>query len=223
MTKPLSGQVALITGASRGLGAATAVALAEQGAHVVLIARTVGGLEETDDKVRAVGGQATLMPLDLAQSDKLAVLGPTLYQRFGRLDIFVANAADPGQLSPVPHGDTKAWDRAIAINLTANQRLAATLDPLLRHAPAGRAVFITDRTALNAKAYWASYGATKAALEQMAEAWAIEAAPSPLKVTLFDPGPMSTKLRTRAFPGETPGTQPGPEVAAKRLVAELLA
>ncbi|MDB5392700.1 MAG: putative dependent oxidoreductase [Rhodospirillales bacterium] len=218
MTKLLSGRVALITGASRGLGAATAVALAEQGAHVVLIARTVGGLEETDDKVRAVGGESTLMPLDLIETEKLVSLGPVLFQRFGRLDIWVANAADVGQLSTLPHADPKAWDRVLAVNLTANQRLAATLDPLLRNAPAGRAIFITDRTALAAHAYWSAYGATKAAIEQMATAWAIEAAISPLKVSIFDPGPMATRIRAKAFPGEKPGTRPSPEGAAKRLV-----
>ncbi len=223
MTKCLSGQVALITGASRGLGAATAVALAEQGAHVVLIGRTVGALEETDDKVRTVGGEATLMPLDLTETEKLVSLGPVLFQRFGRLDIWVANAADVGQLSALPHGDPKVWDRVVAVNMTANQRLAATLDPLLRNAPAGRAVFITDRTAITAQAYWSAYGATKAAIEQMAKAWAIEAAISPLKVTLFDPGPMATRLRVKAFPGEAPETQPGPEDAARRLVEHILA
>jgi NAD(P)-dependent dehydrogenase (short-subunit alcohol dehydrogenase family) len=223
MTKPLSGQVALITGASRGLGAATAVALAERGAHVVLIGRTVGGLEETDDKVRAVGGEAVLMPVDLSEPTKLVSLGPVLFERFGRLDIWVANAAELGQLSSLPHADPKNWDRVLAVNLTANQRLAATLDPLLRNAPAGKAIFITDRTALAAKAYWSAYGATKAAIEQMAAAWAIEASVSPLKVSVFDPGPMSTKLRTKAFPGEKPGTQPGPDVAAKRLVETILA
>jgi NAD(P)-dependent dehydrogenase (short-subunit alcohol dehydrogenase family) len=223
MTKPLSGQVALITGASRGFGAAVAVALAERGAHVVLIARTVGGLEETDDKVRAVGGEATLMPLDLIETAKLVSLGPVLFQRFGRLDIWVASAADLGQLSSIPHADPKNWDRVLAVNMTANQCLAATLEPLLRTAPAGRAVFITDGTALAAKAYWSAYGATKAALEQMAAAWAIEAAATPLKVSVFDPGPMSTRLRGSAFPGEKPWTQPGPEAAAKRLVELILA
>jgi NAD(P)-dependent dehydrogenase (short-subunit alcohol dehydrogenase family) len=223
MSKPLSGQVALITGGSRGLGAAAAVALARSGAHVVLIAKTVGGLEETDDKVRAVGGAATLMPLDLIETEKLAPLGPTLFQRFGRLDIFVAAAADLGQLSSLPHADPKVWDRVIAVNLTANQRLAATLDPMLRRAPAGRAVFVTDRTALAAKAYWSAYGATKAAVEQMAEAWAIEAAIFPLRVSVFDPGPMATRLRAKAFPGEAPGTQPPPELAAARLVDLIIA
>ncbi len=218
MTKPLSGQIALVTGASRGLGAATAVALAEKGAHVVLLARTVGGLEETDDKVRAAGGQATLMPVDLSEPEKLASLGPTLFQRFGRLDIWVAAAAELGQLSALPQADPKLWDRVMTVNLTANQRLAATLDPLLRAAPAGRVVFVTDRTARGARAYWSSYGATKAALEQMAEAWSIEAAVSRLKVSLFDPGPMSTRIRAKAFPGEAPGTQPAPEHAALRLV-----
>ncbi len=221
---PLSGQIALITGASRGLGAATAVALARQGAHVVLLARTVGGLEETDDMVRAAGGQATLMPVDLLETEKLAALGPTLFQRFGRLDILVAAAADPGQLCALPHADPKVWDRVMAVNVTANQRLVATLDPLLRAAPAGRAVFVTDRTALAARAYWAAYGAAKAALEQMVEAWKIEASVRPsLKIELFDPGPMATRLRAKAFPGEQPGTQPPPEHAAERLAALIVA
>ncbi len=215
----LSGRVALVTGASRGLGAATAVALAEHGAHVVLLAKTVGGLEETDDRVRAVGGGATLMPIDLVQTEKLAGLGPTLFQRFGRLDIFVAAAADPGQLTSLPQADPKIWDRVMAVNLTANQRLVATLDPLLRAAPAGRAVFVTDGAALAARAYWSAYGASKAALEQMVLAWSIEAAITRIRIDIFDPGPMSTRLRAKAFPGETPGTQPGPEAAAHRLAA----
>jgi NAD(P)-dependent dehydrogenase (short-subunit alcohol dehydrogenase family) len=223
MSRRLTGQIALVTGASRGLGAASAVALAKEGAHVVLIARTVGGLEETDDKVRAFGGEATLMPFDLTETEKLASLGPTLFQRFGRLDIWVANAADIGQLSALPQADPKVWDRVLAVNLTANQRLAATLDPLLRAAPAGRAIFVTDRTAIAARAYWSAYGATKAALEQMAAAWAIETAVSRLRVDIFDPGPMATRLRIKAFPGEKAGTQPSPEDAASRLVTLILA
>lgn len=222
MTQPLLGQVALVTGASRGLGAATAVTLAEAGAHVVLLAKTVGGLEETDDKVRAVGGQSTLMPIDLAEPEKLVSLGPVLFERFGRLDIWVANAADLGQLCALHSADPKVWNRVMAVNLTSNQRLAATLYPLLRAAPAGRAVFVTDKTAIAAKAYWASYAASKAALEQMAEAWAIEVSVTPLKVTLFDPGPMATRMRIKAFPGEAAGTQPGPEGAAMRLVEVIL-
>ncbi len=214
----LHGQVALVTGASRGLGAETAVALARQGAQVILIGRTVGALEEIDDRIRAIGGSASLMPLDLFHTENLGPLGPALFERFGRLDIFVAAAAEIGQLIATPQADTRIWDRTIAVNLTANQRLVATLDPLLRHAPAGRAVFITDRTAMSAAAYWSSYGASKAALEQMAKAWAIEAATSPLKVSVFDPGPMSTRLRTKAFPGEAAGTQPRPQIAAQRLV-----
>jgi NAD(P)-dependent dehydrogenase (short-subunit alcohol dehydrogenase family) len=222
LSGPLSGQVALVTGASRGFGAAIAVELAAAGAHVALVARTVGGLEETDDRIRAVGGKATLMPLDLADAEKLVSLGPTIFERFGRLDIFVAAAAEIGQLSPVPHADPKVWNRILTTNLTANQRLAATLDPLLRHSPAGRAVFITDRTAIEAGAYWAAYGASKAGLEQMVRAWAVEAAKATLRIMLFDPGPMSTRLRTKAFPGEPPGAQPGPELAAGRLAKLLI-
>ena len=219
----LSGQVALVTGASRGFGAATAIALAAHGAQLVLIARTVGGLEATDDRIRAAGGSAaTLMPLDLAETEKLAPLGPTLFERFGRLDMFISAAADIGQLSPVPHIDPKVWNRVIATNLTAPQRLAATLDPLLRAAPTGRAIFVTDRTAIEAAAYWSAYAVAKAGLEQMARAWAVEAANTRLKVELFDPGPMSTRLRTKAFPGEAPGTRPDPAEAVQRLISRLL-
>ena len=223
MNLPLSGQVALVTGASRGFGAAVAVELAAAGAHTVLLARTVGGLEETDDRVRKVGGSTTLMPVDLADTEKLATLGPTLFERFGRLDIFVAAAADIGQLSPIPHADPKIWNRVLATNLTANQRLAATLDPLLRHAPAGRAIFVTDRTATEAAAYWSAYAVAKAGLEQLAKAWTIEAASSSLAIELFDPGPMSTRLRAKAFPGEAQDARPEPVEAARRLVGMLKA
>lgn len=223
MIPRLAGQIALVTGASRGLGRAVAIALAKEGAHLVLIARTVGGLEETDDLIRAAGGAAaTLMPIDLTETEKLAPLGPTLFERFGRLDIFVAAAAELGELSPTAHTEPKLWDRVLAVNLTANQRLAATLDPLLRRAPAGRAVFVTDRAAIDAAAYWSTYAASKAALEQVAKAWAVEAAISPLKVETFDPGPMSTRLRATAFPGEVPGTMPSPNPAASRLVGQLI-
>src|SRR6185312_9374623 len=156
---------------------------------------------------RAVGGEAILMPVDLSEPAKLVSLGPVLFQRFGRLDIFVANAAELGQLSATTHADPKHWDKVLAVNLTANQRLAATLDPLLRAAPGGQAIFITDGTATGHKAYWSAYGATKTALAQMAAAWALEVVP-PLRIRTFDPGPMSTKLRGKAFPGETPGTPP---------------
>lgn len=223
MTRPLADQVALVTGASRGFGAAVAIALAKAGAHVVLIARTVGGLEETDDKVRAVGGAATLMPLDLSDPEKLANLGPTLFQRFGRLDIFVGAAAELGQLSPLPHADPKTWNRVLSVNLTANHRLAATLDPLLRGAPMGRAIFVTDKTALGPSAYWSAYGVSKAGLAQMVQSWRAELGEdSRLEVALFDPGPMSTKLRSKAFPGEQPGTMPSPAQAADRLVQSIL-
>jgi NAD(P)-dependent dehydrogenase (short-subunit alcohol dehydrogenase family) len=218
----LEGTVALVTGASRGLGAATAVALAKRGAHVVLIARTVGGLEATDDAVRAVGGAATLLPLDLAQLDALEALGPTLFQRFGRLDGFVACAAELGVLSPVAHIEPKKWDAAMTVNLTANQRLVCTLDPLLRAAPAGRAVFVTDRVAIEPTAYWGGYAVSKAALELMARAWAAETRTTNLRVNLFDPGPMSTALRRKAFPGEAADAQPSPDARADALASLLL-
>ncbi|MDB5366983.1 MAG: putative dependent oxidoreductase [Rhodospirillales bacterium] len=218
----LAGTVALVTGGSRGLGAATAVALAQRGAHVVLIARTVGGLEATDDAVRAVGGSATLLPLDLAKLDQLDALGPTLFERFGRLDGFIGCAAELGTLSPVAHAEPKKFDGAMTVNLTANQRLVRTLDPLLRAAPAGRAVFVTDRVGYVPTAYWGGYAVSKAALELMARAWAEETRTTNLRVNLFDPGPMSTALRRKAFPGEPDGTQVPPSARADALADLLL-
>lgn len=220
--RPLEGTVTLVTGGSRGLGAATAVALAKRGAHVVLIARTVGGLEAADDAVREVGGNATLLPLDLTKLDQLDALGPTLFQRFGRLDGFVACAADIGALSPVAHADPKKFDLAMTVNLTANQRLVRTLEPLLRAAPAGRAVFVTDKVGYVPTAYWGGYAVSKAALELMARAWAEENRTTNLRINLFDPGPMSTSLRRKAFPGEPEGTQPAPETRADALADLLL-
>jgi NAD(P)-dependent dehydrogenase (short-subunit alcohol dehydrogenase family) len=220
--RALQGTVALVTGASRGLGAATAVALAKRGAHVVLIARTVGGLEATDDAVNAAGGTATLLPFDLAKHEQLEALGPTLFERFGRLDGFVAAAAELGTLSPIPHAEAKKFDQTMSVNLTANQRLVRTLEPLLRAAPAGRAVFVTDKVGHAPIAYWAGYAVSKAALEMMARTWAEETRTTNLRVNLFDPGPMSTNLRRKAFPGEADGTQPQPQERADALADLLL-
>ena len=200
----LSGSVALITGASRGVGQATAIELARRGAHVVLLARTQGGLEETDDIIRASGGQATLLPQDLAEFDAIDMLGPSLHARFGRLDILVHAAAALGKLTPVGHILTKDWEAAMAVNLGAALRLIRTCDPLLRAAPTGRAVFLTDFRASAPWAYWAIYGAGKAAMEHLVRTWAHETQTTALRVTLFDPGPVATRLRAAAYPGEDP-------------------
>lgn len=218
----LSGRVALVTGASRGLGAAVAERLAAEGAHVVLIARTVGGLEELDDRIKAAGGSATLIPQDLADHAKLDVLGPALHDRFGRLDILVGNAAHAGFIGPVAHADPKQWERTFAVGVTANMRLIRTLHPLLQASDAGRAIFVTDRVGREPTAYWNAYAAAKAALEQMVRTYAAETAKGRLRVNLVDPGPMATALREKIFPGEPSGTQAAPATLAP-AIADLAA
>ncbi len=211
MRKQLADRVALITGASRGIGAAVARRYAEEGAHVVLIARTVGGLEEADDAIKAVGGSATLLPLDLIDGARIDQIGPTIYQRFGRLDIFVGNAATLGPLSPMGHIDAKDWDRIIAVNLSANWRLVRTLDPLLRNAEAGRAIFVTCAVTSAVHPYWGAYAASKTGLETLARTYAGEVSKTPLRVNLIDPGIVRTKLRGAAFPLEDPAKLRAPE------------
>ncbi|MBD0272156.1 MAG: SDR family oxidoreductase, partial [Acetobacteraceae bacterium] len=186
---PLAGSVALVTGASRGIGAAVAVELARLGAHCVLTARTQGGLEETDDAIRAAGGAATLLPLDLAkQAEKIDMLGPSIVERFGRLDILVHAAGVLAKLTPVAHIQPRDWQEAVAVNLSACWRLIRSCDPPLRAAPAGRAVVLTDAVAAGPHAYWGLYGAGKAGQEHLVRAWAAETARTPLRVSLFDPG-----------------------------------
>jgi NAD(P)-dependent dehydrogenase (short-subunit alcohol dehydrogenase family) len=216
---PLTGSIALVTGASRGIGAAVSIELARLGAHVVITARTQGGLEETDDAIRAVGGSATLLPLDLADIEQLDALGPSIYQRFGRLDILVHNAGALGRLTPVSHIMPKDWADVIAVNLTASWRLIRTCEPLLRDAPAGRAVFVTDERARAPKAYWGPIGATKAAMEHLVLTWADEVKTTRLRVNLFDPGSTATRMRSHAMPGEDPRTLPQPGEIAPALAA----
>jgi NAD(P)-dependent dehydrogenase (short-subunit alcohol dehydrogenase family) len=215
----LTGSVALITGASRGIGAATAVALARLGAHVVITARTQGGLEETDDAIRAVGGSATLLPLDLAEGGQVDAIGPSIHERFGRLDVLVHNAAELGRLTPVAHITPNDWAAAIAVNLTATWHLIRTCDPLLRNAAAGRAVFVTDERARKPKAYWGTYGASKAGMEHLVQTWADEVRTTRLRVNLFDPGVVATRLRGQAMPGEDQSTLAKPDDVAPALAA----
>ena len=198
----LARRVALITGASRGIGAAVAKRFAAEGAHVVLVARTVGGLEEVDDAVRAAGASATLVPLDLRDLDRIDPLGPALYERFKRLDILVGNAGMLGTLGPLSHHDAKLWDDVIKVNLTANWRLIRTLEPLLKRSDAGRAIFVTSGAAHMAQAYWGAYSASKAALEMMIKTWAAELERTNVRVNLLSPGIVRTAMRAAAFPGE---------------------
>ena len=214
----LAGRIALISGASRGLGAAVAKRFAAEGAKLVLVARTVGGLEEVDDEVRAAGGTATLVPLDLTDFDAIDRLGQSLHERFGRLDILVANAAQLGTLSPVGHIEPRVWTQVIDLNLTANWRLIRSLDPLLRASDAGRAIFVTDALARAPKAFWGAYAAAKAGLEALVRVYADETERSSLRVNLVDPGPLRTRLRARAFPGENPERLPLPETVTDLFV-----
>jgi NAD(P)-dependent dehydrogenase (short-subunit alcohol dehydrogenase family) len=218
MSKPLSDRIALVTGASRGIGHATAVALARQGAHVVALARTVGGLEELDDEIKKEGSSATLVPLDLRDFDALDRLGASLHERFKKLDILVGNAGQLGALAPLGHLDPKVWDEVFAVNVTANWRLIRSLDPLLRASEAGRAVFVTSGITFRARAYWGLYAASKAALEMLVRVYAEEAAKTAVKVNLFNPGPIRTRMRAKAMPGEDPMTLDTPEQAAAAIV-----
>ena len=218
MSLPLASRIALVTGASRGIGYATARALAKAGAHVIAVARTQAGLEELDDEIRKEGGSATLVPLNLTDSDGIARLGAALQERHGKLDILVGNAGVPGPSSPLGHIDLKSWNEVMAINLSANFQLIRCMEPLLRKSDAGRAVFVTSAAASQANAYLGPYAASKAALETLARAWAQETANTPLRVNLFNPGPTRTRIRAIVFPGEDPATLQTPNQVAEWIV-----
>ena len=210
-TRRLAGRIAVVTGASRGIGAAIARRYAAEGAHVVAIARTVGALEELDDAVRALGSSSTLVPLDLRDLDRIDPLGPQLHQRFGRLDIFVANAGLLGEVGPLPHHDARLWDDVFKVNVTANWRLIRTLEPLLKLSDAGRAIFVSSGAAHLGRAYIGAYAASKAAFEMLARTWAAELATTRVKVNIVHPGPTRTGMRAQYMPGEDPMTLPAPE------------
>ncbi len=212
-------RIALITGASRGIGRAAALQLAAQGIHVVLTARTQGALEELDDEIRAAGGAATLLPMDLKNADTIDPLGPSLHARFGRLDILVHNAGALGKLTPAAHITPKDFAECVAVNLAATYRLIRTCAPLLVASEAGRAVFVTSGVARTPRAFWGAYGATKAAMENLVLSWADEVENTPLRINLFNPGPTATRMRAQAFPGEDPNTLPSPDTAARALVS----
>ena len=218
MTKPLANRIALVTGASRGIGFATARALAKAGAHIVAVARTQGGLEELDDEIRKDGGSATLVPLNLTDFDGIARLGAGLHERYGKLDILVGNAGVLGPSSPLGHIELKTFTDVMAINVSANFQLIRCMEPLLRQSDAGRAVFITSGAANKATAYVGPYAASKAALETLARTWAQETATTKLRVNLFNPGPIRTRMRATLMPGEDPMTLETPEQVAELIL-----
>ncbi len=216
--KPLQDRIALVTGASRGIGAATAVKLAALGAHVVLVARTQGGLEEVDDAIRKVGGTASLTPLDLTEFERIDKLGAALYERYKKLDILIGNAGLLGTLGPMGHTDPKIWDQTMAVNVTANWRLIRSMDPLLRQSDAGRAIFLTSTAGQRPRAYWGIYAVSKAALEMMINTYAQEVEKTQIRVNLFNPTGTRTGMRAEAFPGEDPMTIKTPEYVADQMV-----
>lgn len=218
MTKLLSSRIALVTGASRGIGYATARALARAGAHVVAVARTQGGLEELDDDIRKDGGTATLVPMNMTDMDSIARLGAALHERHGKLDILIGNAGVAGTSSPLGHTEIKQWTDMLTVNATANFQLIRCMEPLLQKSDAGRAVFITSGIASKATAYMGPYAASKAALDALVRVWANETATTAIRVNLFSPGPIRTRMRAIVMPGEDPMILDTPEQAAEFIV-----
>jgi NAD(P)-dependent dehydrogenase (short-subunit alcohol dehydrogenase family) len=218
MSKPLADKIALVTGASRGIGAALALQLAVAGAHVIAVARTVGGLEELDDQIRTAGGSATLVPLDVKDSDGIARLALSLNERYGRLDVLIGNAGILETPSPLGHIEMNSWNDVIAINVTANLQLIRHLDPLLKVSDAGRAVFVTSGLAAKARPYFGLYAVSKAALEVLVRTYAAECASTKVRANLFSPGQTRTRMMATAFPGIDPKTLPTPEEVAMSIV-----
>ena len=214
VNKPLAGRIALITGASRGIGRAVTLALADAGAHVIIVARTTGALEDVDDEVRARGGTATLVRLDMRKGEQIDALGPSVFERWGKLDILVANAGILGPLSPLAHITNDSWSDVMEINLNANWRLIRTLDPLLRRSEAGRAIFVSSGAASAKNAYWGPYAVSKAGLEALVKTYAHEIESTPIRVNIVNPGPIRTAMRAKAFPGEDPLTLATPDAIA---------
>lgn len=220
MTKTLEGKLALVTGASRGIGAATAEVLATAGAHVILTARTAGGLEEVEERIHAAGGSATIAPLDLTDGDSIARLAAAISGRWDALDVLVLNAGMLGSLSPVTAIDTKEFNKVLTLNLLAQQAMITAFDPMLRKSADARLIAITSSVGRTPRAYWGAYGASKAAFETLALSYAEEVRNmSAIRVAILDPGATATKMRARAFPGEDPTTIQQPDVVAKRIAA----
>lgn len=218
VTKDLSGKVVLVTGASRGIGYQAALEAGRRGAHVIAVARTVGGLEDLDDAIKAVGSEATLVPLDLRDFDGIDRLGKSIFDRWGKLDGLVGNAGVLGVITPVAHLQPKDFEQAFALNVTANYRLIRSLDLPLRKAEAGRAVFVSSSSSHSGKPFWGAYAASKAALEALVKSYAAELSASNVKANVFWPGAVRTAMRAKAMPGEDPDTLPRPSAVAPRLI-----
>jgi len=218
MVKALEGRIALITGASRGIGRAVALRFAKEGAHVILVARTIAALEEVDDEIQAIGGQATLVPMNLREFDKIDQMGQALYDRFGKIDILVGNAGVLGDVTPMAHLKVKMWNEVMDVNVTANWRLIRSMEPLLKQSDAGRAIFVSSGTTKGPRAYWAAYAVSKAALENMAQTWAMELGKTDVKVNLIDPGATRTRMRAQAYPGEDPQSLKDPDALTDLFV-----
>lgn len=222
MSQLLNSKIALITGASRGIGAAIAERYAEEGAHVLLVARTISDLEAVDDRIQAKGGKSTIIPLDLLEGNKIDALAGPLYERFGKLDILVGNAAILGDLRPTPHYSPEQWHEIIDLNLTANWRLLRALDPLLRKSLKGHALFVTSNVTSNIPPYWGAYTASKAGLEALIKTYKAEVRHTNLKVHLIDPGEVLTSLYTQAFPGVDGTTLKHPKDVTQLFVNAVL-
>ena len=214
----LTGKIVLVTGASRGIGYQAALEAARRGAHIVAVARTVGGLEDLDDEVKAAGSEATLVPLDLRDGDGIDRLGKAIFDRWGKLDGLIGNAGVLGTITPLSHLDVKDFDQAFAVNVTANYRLIRSLDPLLRQSDAGRAVFVSSSSSHSARPFWGLYAATKAALETLVKSYAGELSTTQVKANVYWPGAVRTAMRAKAMPGENPDTLPHPGKVAGKLV-----
>ena len=214
----LTGRIVLVTGASRGIGYQAALEAARRGAHLIAVARTVGGLEDLDDEVKAAGSEATLVPLDLRDGDGIDRLGAAIFERWGKLDGLIGNAGVLGTITPLSHLDVKDFDQAFAVNVTANYRLIRSLDPLLRQSDAGRAVFVSSSSSHSARPFWGLYAATKAALETMVKSYASELSTTNVKANVFWPGAVRTGMRAKAMPGENPDTLPHPREVTGKLV-----
>jgi NAD(P)-dependent dehydrogenase (short-subunit alcohol dehydrogenase family) len=221
MSKPIENKIALVTGASKGIGRAAAIALGAAGAHVICVARTVGGLEEVDDEIRKAGGSATLVPLSLKDVAGIDRLAASIFERWGRLDALLANAGVLGVLTPITHLEPKVFDQLLEINVTANWRLIRAMDPLLRQSEAGRALFVTSGAARKHTPFWGGYAMSKAALESLALTYAAECEGTKVRVNLFNPGATRTAMRRKAMPGEDPEALKTPEEVAPRIIGLL--